>query len=67
MPRQRLMLHHAVFSNLGRRVGDRRDATCDRYTLLDSETQLPGVAERFYGIGEERLPLALPPGYGYPV
>jgi len=61
------MLHHAVFSNLGRRVGDRRDATCDRYTLLDSETQLPGVAERFYGIGEERLPLALPPGYGYPV
>lgn len=67
MPRQRLMLHHAVFSNLGRRVGDRRDASCDRYTLLDSETQLPGVAERFYGVGEERLAMRLPPGYGYPV
>jgi plastocyanin len=67
VPRQRTMLHHAVFLNLGRRIGDRRDASCDRYTLLDSQSQLPGVVERFYGLGEERAVMRLPRGYGYPV
>jgi hypothetical protein len=45
-----IMLHHIVFGKLGT-----PDFTC------------PGsLAERFYGEGEERLPFALPPGYGYP-
>lgn len=63
----RLMLHHIVFSNLGRFGGDRRDGTCNTLTLLDSKTQVPGVVERFYAAGEERAEMELPPGYGYPV
>lgn len=67
VPIQRVMLHHAVFLNAGRRLGERRDGTCDRYTLFDSESQLPALGERFFGVGEERQRLILPPGYGYPV
>jgi plastocyanin len=67
VPIQRVMLHHAVFLNAGTRLGERRDATCGRYTLFDSESQLPALAERFFGVGEEREQLVLPPGYGYPV
>ncbi|MFA9270454.1 MAG: hypothetical protein ACEQSX_06810 [Baekduiaceae bacterium] len=63
----RLMLHHIVFSNLGRFGGDKRDGTCNTLTLLDSKTQLPAVVERFYAAGEERAELELPQGYGYPV
>jgi plastocyanin len=60
------MLHHIVFSNLGT-SGDRRDGTCSAFTMLDSKTQLPALAERFYAAGEERAQLKLPDGYGYPV
>jgi plastocyanin len=67
MPIRRLMLHHIVFANLGSRFGDKRDATCDTFTNLDSVSVLPAAAERFYGAGEERAELELPPGYGYPV
>lgn len=63
----RLMLHHIVFSNFGRFLGDKRDSTCEKLTLLDAKTQLPGVVERFYAAGEERAELELPPGYGYQV
>ena len=49
VPIDRLMLHHIVFFNSGR-----RDPMC-------------GGGERFYGAGEERLKLQLPPGYGYPI
>jgi plastocyanin len=62
IPIQRLMLHHIVFSNLGH-----HDATCDRFTLLDSKTRVPALAERFFGRGEEGNRLVLPPGYGYPI
>jgi plastocyanin len=62
IPIRRLMLHHIVFSYLGR-----RDATCNRFTLLDSISSVPALAERFYGVGEERNKLALPTGYGYPI
>lgn len=62
VPISRLMLHHIVFSTLGR-----KDNTCDKYTLLDSKTKVPAVAERFNAAGEERMRLRLPPGYGYPV
>jgi len=61
VPIRRLMLHHIVFLNLAR-----RDATCSAITAWDSQTKLPGV-ERFYGAGEERNKLVLPPGYGYKV
>ena len=45
-----IMLHHVVFAKLGT-----PDYTC------------PGsLGERFYAEGEERLRLALPPGFGYP-
>ena len=67
IPVQRVMLHHVVFGNLGTRLGERRDATCDRITLLDSESQAPAVVERFFGVGEERASGRLPSGYGYPV
>lgn len=67
VPIQRIMLHHIVFSNLGRFGGDRMDGTCGHFTLLDSKSRVPGLAERFYGAGEERAQLKLPDGYGYPV
>ncbi len=45
-----VMLHHVVFAKLRA-----PDYTC------------PGsIAERFYAEGEERMVMALPPGYGYP-
>ena len=62
IPIRRLMLHHIVFTNLGR-----RDATCGQFTLLDSLTKVPALAERFYAAGEERATLDLPAGYGYRV
>lgn len=67
VPISRLMLHHIVFSNLGRFGGDKRDRTCENLTLLDNRTTLPAVVERFYAAGEERAELELPPGYGYQV
>jgi hypothetical protein len=67
LPVSRVMLHHVVFGNLGRRVGERRDPICDRITMLDGRAQNPGYGERFFGVGEERVPLRLPDGYGYPV
>lgn len=65
IPIDRLMLHHIVFGNLGASIGAKRDATCGQFTLLDSKTQIPAWAERFFGAGEERARLELPPGYGY--
>ncbi len=67
VPISRLMLHHIVFLNLGEKIGEKRDGTCNRFTGLDSKTTLPGVGERFGGAGEERLRMRLPPGYGYPI
>lgn len=67
VPVTRTMLHHAVFANTGARLGERRDATCDRFTLWDGESQLPTLGERFMAVGEERNRLDLPAGYGYPI
>jgi plastocyanin len=65
VPINRLMLHHVVFGNLGRTLGERSDGTCNTFTALDNSTMLPAAAERFYAAGEERAQLQLPPGYGY--
>jgi hypothetical protein len=54
---RRLMLHHIVFLNLGTQVGEKQDPTCSRITALDSRTQIPALAERFYAAGEERATL----------
>lgn len=63
IPIYRIMLHHIVFSTLGR-----KDATCEQFTALDSRTKFPAAAaERFYARGEEGGQLDLPHGYGYPV
>jgi plastocyanin len=62
VPIRRLMLHHIVFSNLGK-----QDRTCNNFTMWDSMTEIPAAAERFYAAGEERGKMALPPGYGYPI
>lgn len=62
---RRLMLHHIVFSNVGAKLGEKHDRTCDSITALDSQTAFPNVAERFYAAGEERSELDLPSGYGY--
>jgi hypothetical protein len=67
VPISRLMLHHIVFANVGATFGAKRDGTCSSFTSWDSMTELPGIAERFYGAGEERAKLALPEGYGYPI
>ena len=67
VPIQRVMLHHVGVANLGSRVGERHDATCDRFTMLDGQTQNLGYAERFFAVGEERVVAELPEGYGYPV
>jgi plastocyanin len=67
VPISRLMLHHIVFSNLGEHLGERHDGTCNDFTMLDSKTHVPAVAERFDAAGEERAKLRMPPGYGYPV
>lgn len=49
------MLHHAVFTSQFR-----QDATCGNSWL--------GLAgERFFASGDERTPIAFPPGYGYRV
>lgn len=61
IPIQRLMLHHIVFLKLGT-----PDATCDRFTRFDDMNSFPALAERFFAAGEERMEMALPPGYGYP-
>lgn len=63
VPIERLMLHHIVFLHPGV-----RDATCgDGFTAFNDMTRFPNLAERFYAAGEERMELALPKGYGYPV
>lgn len=54
------MLHHVVFGKLGA-----RDYTCSTYTGYDGRAR-PAFAERFYGLGEERMDIQFPPGYGYP-
>lgn len=64
---KRLMLHHIVFLNFGRRFGDKQDATCGTFTMWDSRSTLPALGERFYAAGEERARFAVPPGYGYRV
>ncbi len=67
IPIKRLMLHHIVFTSLGATLGDKQDASCNEFTMLDSKTTVPAFAERFYAAGEERATLSLPKGYGYPV
>ncbi|HEY7453723.1 MAG TPA: plastocyanin/azurin family copper-binding protein [Thermoleophilaceae bacterium] len=62
IPIRRLMLHHIVFSHLGK-----PDRTCNSFTMWDSMTEIAAAAERFYAAGEERAKLALPAGYGYPI
>jgi plastocyanin len=60
------MLHHVVFLDTGRYIGDKQDPTCDAFRRFDSQTYLPLRGLRFYGLGEERHRLLLPDGYGYP-
>jgi hypothetical protein len=65
VPISRLMLHHIVFSNLGSTFGAKRDPTCgNAITGWDSRTLWPNAAQRFYGAGEERAVMSLPPGSG---
>lgn len=49
-----VMLHHLLFMDRGRFVGDRHDGACGR-----------DPNERFYGTSEELRALSLPAGYGY--
>lgn len=59
IPIQRLMLHHIAFTNLAR-----ADKTCDQFTDWDGQSTFR-LPQRFYGAGEERAKLLMPPGYGY--
>jgi plastocyanin len=61
VPIQRLMLHHIVFSTIGE-----QNPQCPQFTGFDSSQKLPGLARPFYGAGEERNVLKLPPHYGLP-
>jgi plastocyanin len=67
LPISRVMLHHVVFLNAGNPARPRIDKTCGEFTLWDSRSRLPALAERFYAAGEERAEMHMPPGYGYPV
>ncbi|MDO8211919.1 hypothetical protein [Conexibacter sp. CPCC 206217] len=67
LPISRVMLHHVVFLNAGSPARPRTDKTCSQFTLWDSRSRLPALAERFYAAGEERAEMRLPAGYGYPV
>ena len=67
VPMRRVMLHHVVFANVGRRLGDRLNPTCERITLFDSMTQVPALSEPVFGSAEEEVPARLPAGYGYPI
>jgi hypothetical protein len=68
VPISRLMLHHIVFSNLGRAFGDKRDPTCSSgFLTWNTLSELPNAVERFYAAGEERQRMVLPDGYGYPL
>ena len=66
VPIANTMLHHVVFADLGTHIGDHRDPTCERFQMFDSQSFLPLYGHRFYGLGEERHRIDLPPGYGYP-
>jgi plastocyanin len=55
VPLRKVMLHHVVFMNAGRFRGDRRTSCKGR------------SGQPFYGTGEEKQRLILPPGYGYHV
>jgi plastocyanin len=64
VPISRLMLHHIVFLNL-----NKQDSTCagQGYTGFDGRKGFGTFApQRFYGAGEERMKLSMPPGYGVP-
>ena len=61
VPIDRLMLHHIVFSKLGD-----KNPQCENFRGFNYDQQLPGLARPFYGAGEERNKLVLPPGYGLP-
>ena len=63
----RVMLHHLLFSNAGTRLGEKSNPLCDRVTLFDSRSQVPGLSEPFSGFAEEHADENLPPGYGYPI
>jgi hypothetical protein len=68
VPIRRLMLHHIVFLNLGKSIGEKRDPTCGAgFETWDTTSLFPNMAERFYGAGEERAKMELPEGYGYPI
>jgi plastocyanin len=67
LPISRVMLHHIVFLNAGPPGRWRTDRTCGEFTLWDSVSRLPALAERFYAAGEERAEMHLPAGYGYPI
>jgi plastocyanin len=62
VPIQRLMLHHIVFSKIGE-----QNPQCKNFTGFDASQKFPGIARPFYGAGEERNVLSLPPGYGLPM
>jgi plastocyanin len=62
VPIQRLMLHHIVFSKIGE-----PNPQCPQFTGFDASQKIPGLARPFYGAGEERNQLRLPPGYGLPL
>ena len=68
VPISRLMLHHIVFANLGKAIGEKRDPTCGSgFESWNTMTEIPNLAERFYAAGEERAEMQLPEGYGYPI
>jgi hypothetical protein len=60
VPIAQVMLHHIVFAKVGT-----PDNTCSEFRGYDGRA-LPVPVQRFYGLGEERTIIQLPPGTGYP-
>jgi hypothetical protein len=68
VPINRLMLHHIVFTNIGKSLGSKRDPTCGgTFEAWNTMSTIPNWGERFYAAGEERAQMELPEGYGYPL
>ena len=44
VPIDRLMLHHVVFANLGRTLGERRDGTCSTFTVARFDVDAAGAS-----------------------
>jgi hypothetical protein len=62
VPIRRVMLHHVVFASIGQ-----PNPHCEVFRDFGNRKSYLNGARPFFGLGEERNQLTLPPGYGYQI